>query len=60
MNGQLVVAYDLQSLDWKAKVAASKFSKYPNYGLAKTGFIGIQGDHSGALALRRIRIRELP
>src|SRR5580698_6387762 len=60
MNGQLVVAYDLQSPDWKAKVAASKFSKYPNYGLAKKGFIGIQGDHSGALALRRIRIRELP
>jgi hypothetical protein len=60
MNGQLVVAYDLQSADWKAKVAASKFSQYPNYGLAMRGFIGIQGDHSGALALRRIRIRELP
>lgn len=60
MNGQLVVAYDLHSPDWQAKVAASKFSKYPNYGLAKQGFIGIQGDHSGALALRRIRIRELP
>jgi len=60
MNGQLVVAYDLQSADWTAKVAASKFSQYPNYGLAMRGFIGIQGDHSGALALRRIRIRELP
>jgi hypothetical protein len=60
MNGQLVVAYDLQSADWKAKVAASKFSEYPNYGLANRGFIGIQGDHSGTLALRRIRIRELP
>jgi hypothetical protein len=60
MNGQLAVAYDLQSPDWKAKVAASKFSKYPNYGLAKMGLIGIQGDHSGALALRNIRIRELP
>jgi hypothetical protein len=60
MNGQLVVAYDLESPDWMAKVAASKFSKYPNYGLAKKGFVGIQGDHSGALALRRIRIRELP
>ncbi len=60
MNGQLVVTYDLQSPDWKVKVAASKFSKYPNYGLAKQGFVGIQGDHSGALALRRIRIRELP
>ena len=60
LNGQKVVEYDLGSPDWKAKVAASKFSKYPNYGLAKRGFIGIQGDHPGALALRHIRIRELP
>ena len=60
LNGQLMVAYDLGSPDWQAKVAASKFSKYPNYGLAKKGFIGIQGDHPGTLALRHIRIRELP
>jgi len=60
MNGRLVVSYDLQSPDWKAKVAASKFAQYPNYGLANSGFIGIQGDHPGALALRHILIRELP
>ena len=60
LNGQKVVDYDLASPDWKARVAASKFSKYPNYGLAKQGFIGIQGDHPGSLALRHIRIRELP
>ena len=60
LNGRQVVSYDIGSEDWKAKVAASKFSKYPNYGLAKRGFIGIQGDHPGALALRNIRIRELP
>jgi Domain of Unknown Function (DUF1080) len=60
LNGQKVVEYDFGSPDWKAKVAASKFAKYPNYGLAKKGFIGIQGDHPGSLELRRIRIRELP
>jgi hypothetical protein len=60
LNGQRVVVYDLGSPEWKAKVAASKFSQYPNYGLAKTGFIGIQGDHPGSLELRHIRIRELP
>jgi hypothetical protein len=60
LNGQKVVEYDFGSPDWKAKVAASKFSKYPNYGLAKKGFIGIQGDHPGSLQLRHIRIRELP
>jgi hypothetical protein len=60
LNGREVVEYDLGSPEWKAKVAASKFSQYPNYGLAKTGFIGIQGDHPGSLELRHIRIRELP
>jgi hypothetical protein len=60
LNGQKVVEYDLGSTEWKAKVAASKFSKYPNYGLAKSGLIGIQGDHPGSLALRHIRIRDLP
>jgi Domain of Unknown Function (DUF1080) len=59
LNGQKVVTYELWSADWKAKVAASKFSAYPNYGLSKTGYIGIQGDHAGTLALRNIRIREL-
>jgi hypothetical protein len=60
LNGQKVVEYELWSPDWKAKVAASKFSAYPNYGMARRGYIGIQGDHSGALSLRNIRIRELP
>jgi hypothetical protein len=60
LNGQKVVEYDFNSPDWKAKVAASKFSKYPNYGLARKGYIGIQGDHPGSLELRHIRIRELP
>jgi hypothetical protein len=60
LNGQKVVEYELWSPDWKAKVAASKFSEYPNYGMAKRGYIGIQGDHPGTLSLRNIRIRELP
>jgi hypothetical protein len=60
LNGQKIVEYDLGSADWKARVAASKFTAYPQYGLATTGLIGIQGDHPGALAVRHMRIRELP
>jgi Domain of Unknown Function (DUF1080) len=59
LNGRKVVEYQLRSADWKAKVAASKFAVYPNYGLASTGLIGIQGDHPGTLAIRNMRIREL-
>jgi hypothetical protein len=60
LNGQKVVEYELWSPDWKAKVAASKFSAYSHYGMAKKGYIGIQGDHPGTLSIRNIRIRELP
>lgn len=60
LNGRKVVQYDFKSSDWKSRVAASKFAAYPNYGLATTGLIGLQGDHPGALAIRRMRIRELP
>jgi len=60
LNGRKVVDYELKSPDWQSKVAASKFSEYPNYGMATTGLIGLQGDHEGTLAIRRIRIRELP
>jgi hypothetical protein len=60
LNGQKVVEYELKSADWKEKVAKSKFAAYPNYGLAASGLIGLQGDHPGALAIRKIRIRELP
>jgi Domain of Unknown Function (DUF1080) len=60
LNGKKVVTYELWSPDWKARVAASKFAKYHNYGLAKTGFIGIQGDHPGTLVMRHVRVCELP
>ncbi|HJQ19927.1 MAG TPA: DUF1080 domain-containing protein [Gemmatimonadaceae bacterium] len=59
LNGKKVVDYELWSPDWEAKVKASKFASYPNYGRAKKGYIGIQGDHDGVLTLRNIRIREL-
>ena len=60
LNGQKVVQYELWSPDWEAKVKASKFAEWPKYGRAKSGHIAIQGDHSGALALRNIKIRTLP
>jgi hypothetical protein len=60
LNGQKIVEYELWSPDWKARVAASKFKDWPNYGMAKRGYIGIQGDHPGTLSIRNIRIRELP
>lgn len=59
MNGTKLLEYELWSPDWEAKVKASKFGAWPNYGRARRGHIAFQGDHGGELALRNIRIREL-
>jgi hypothetical protein len=59
LNGTKLLEYELWSPDWAAKVKASKFGAWPNYGRAKKGYIAIQGDHNGALAFRSIRVREL-
>jgi hypothetical protein len=59
LNGKKLLEYTLWSPDWNAKVKASKFAAYPHYGMAKTGYIGIQGDHDGALSLRNVKIRVL-
>jgi hypothetical protein len=59
LNGQKLLEYELWSPDWEAKVKDSKFGRWPNYGRARSGYIGIQGDHSGELSLRNIRIRTL-
>jgi hypothetical protein len=58
LNGQKVVAYELGSADWEAKVKASKFAEWPGYGRAMRGHIGLQ-DHGDVVSYRNIRIREL-
>jgi len=60
LNGFKMVEYELWSADWDAKVKASKFNAWPNFGRAKKGHLALQGDHNGELAFRNIRIRELP
>lgn len=59
LNGQKVVEYELTGTEWTAKVKASKFNEFQKYGLAPRGYLAIQGDHTGKLGLRNLRIREL-
>ena len=58
LNGFKLVEYELWSPDWEAKVKASKFGNWKDYGRATSGYITLQGDHLGALAFKNIRIRE--
>jgi hypothetical protein len=59
LNGVKVVEYELHSPEWNAKVAASKFSAWPGYGMSATGRIALQ-QHGAQVNYRNIRIRVLP
>jgi len=59
VNDFKLLEYELWSPDWEAKVKASKFNVYPNFGRAKSGYLALQGDHAGTLVFRNIRIRPL-
>ena len=58
LNGTRVVAYELHSDDWKARVAASKFAAWPAYGRAERGHIGLQ-DHGDRVWYRNLKVRVL-
>jgi hypothetical protein len=57
LNGVKLLEFEQGSADWNKRVASSKFKDWPNFGKAMRGHLAIQGDHPGALAFRRIRIR---
>jgi hypothetical protein len=59
LNGTRLLAYELGSPDWEARVRASKFSAWPRYGRAARGRIGLQ-DHGDRVAFRNLRLAELP
>ena len=58
INGYKAIEYEINSDTWKDQVAASKFSEYPQYGLAIRGHIGLQ-DHGHEVRFRNIKIKEL-
>ena len=59
LNGVKLLEYEFWSPDWEAKVKSSKFAAYPNFGRTKKRHIALQGDHSGSLAFRNIRVRDI-
>jgi hypothetical protein len=56
MNGVKYVEYVKGSADWDAKVAASKFSKFANFGKAFSGHICLQ-DHGNVVSFRNVKIK---
>jgi hypothetical protein len=58
LNGTKVVEYDLNSADFKARVAASKFKQWPQFASGKTGAIALQM-HGNPVWFKNIKIKVL-
>ncbi|HEX2816650.1 MAG TPA: DUF1080 domain-containing protein [Phenylobacterium sp.] len=58
LNGVKVVEYDLDSADFKARVAASKFKQWPQFATGKTGAIALQC-HGDDVAFKNLKIKLL-
>ena len=58
MNGVKYFEYVKHSDDWNEKLAASKFSKFPKFGVANRGHICLQ-DHGNLVSYRNIKIRPI-
>ena len=58
LNGHMIVSYELWTEEWKALVQNCKWKDYPEYGLARKGFIGLQ-NHGSEIKFRNIKIRDL-
>jgi hypothetical protein len=58
LNDRKIVEYELGSPEWKELLKKSKFSVYPDYGLAVSGHIALQ-DHGHMVWFRNIKIRKI-
>lgn len=58
LNGKKLYEYVLNSPDFWARVAKSKFAAFPQFSKLTTGRIAIQGDH-GRVAFKNIKLRPI-
>lgn len=58
LNGEKLLEFVPWSEDWNERRLAGKWKDHPDYGKAKTGFIGFQ-DHGSFIWFRNVRIRRL-
>ncbi len=59
LNGEKIVEYEIDSEDWKKRVAESKFKAMPKFATNKKGHLALQ-DHGDRVEFRNIKVRTLP
>lgn len=57
-NGEKVLEYELWTNEWYEMIRNSKFESHPEFGDARSGYIGLQ-DHGDRVDFRNIKIKEL-
>jgi len=58
LNGKELLRFEPWSDDWQMRKEISKWKNYPDYGMAKSGLIGLQ-DHGSQIWFKNIKIRPL-
>lgn len=58
LNGQKVVEYTLWTPEWTVQKETGKWKDYPDYGMAKKGYISLQ-DHGSKVWFKNIRLKKL-
>lgn len=58
VNGEIYSRFNKGDAEWNERVAASKFSKWPEFGQADKGHICLQ-DHGDEVSYRNIRVRRI-
>jgi len=58
LNGKSTLSFVPWSDDWNARRMSGKWKDYPDYGKARSGYIGLQ-DHGSVILYKNIRIKKL-
>ncbi len=58
LNGEMIVAFDRASEEWKEKRNSGKWTDYPDYGKSNLGHLALQ-DHGAGVWFKNVKVKRL-